>query len=141
MTLRSSQIRLLSHLVLHVVLIAGSLLMVIPLLWSLSTSLKSIQQIAVWPPEWIPNPVMWRYLPCPSLGVVGILHVTAEHGTIEGVHVHLNGKVEREPERLDRLVPLHDKGVVSAEVQGIVKAHVSAYGQGCFDGLSPRVVG
>ncbi|MEZ4581430.1 MAG: carbohydrate ABC transporter permease [Caldilineaceae bacterium] len=59
MTLRSSQIRLLSHSVLHVVLIAGSLLMVIPLLWTLSTSLKSIQQIAVWPPEWIPNPVMW----------------------------------------------------------------------------------
>ncbi|MEZ4559980.1 MAG: carbohydrate ABC transporter permease [Caldilineaceae bacterium] len=57
--MRSSQIRLLSHSVLHVVLIAGSLLMVIPLLWTLSTSLKSIQQIAVWPPEWIPNPVMW----------------------------------------------------------------------------------
>ena len=59
MTLRSSQIRLLSHSVLHVVLIAGSLLMVIPLLWTLSTSLKSIQQISVWPPEWIPDPVMW----------------------------------------------------------------------------------
>ena len=51
--------RIFSHTALHVILLAGSALMVIPLLWTLSTSLKTIQQIAVWPPEWIPNPVMW----------------------------------------------------------------------------------
>ena len=33
--------------------------MLIPLLWTVSTSLKTLQQIAVWPPEWIPRPVMW----------------------------------------------------------------------------------
>lgn len=59
MTLRASQIRLVNHVILHALLMAGSVVMVIPLLWTLSTSLKTIQQIAVWPPEWIPNPVMW----------------------------------------------------------------------------------
>lgn len=44
----------------HLLLIAGSFIMLIPLAWTLSTSLKTVQQIAVWPPEWIPNPVMWQ---------------------------------------------------------------------------------
>jgi ABC-type glycerol-3-phosphate transport system permease component len=44
----------------HLILIAGSVIMIVPLLWTVSTSLKTLQQIAVWPPEWIPNPVMWR---------------------------------------------------------------------------------
>lgn len=48
------------HLILHLVLLTGSLMMLIPLLWTVSTSLKTMQQIAVWPPEWLPNPVMWR---------------------------------------------------------------------------------
>lgn len=47
------------RLSIHTVLLAGSLIMVIPLLWTLSTSLKTQQQIAIWPPEWIPNPVKW----------------------------------------------------------------------------------
>ncbi len=34
--------------------------MLIPLLWTISTSLKTMQQIGVWPPEWIPDPVLWR---------------------------------------------------------------------------------
>lgn len=60
MNLRRSQIQIISHTLLHILLLAGSVLMVIPLLWTLSTSLKSIPQIAIWPPEWIPNPVVWR---------------------------------------------------------------------------------
>jgi len=43
----------------HLILLAGSGIMLIPLLWTVSTSLKTLQQIAVWPPEWIPRPVMW----------------------------------------------------------------------------------
>ena len=46
MTLRASQIRLVNHVILHALLMAGSVVMVIPLLWTLSTSLKTIQQIA-----------------------------------------------------------------------------------------------
>jgi multiple sugar transport system permease protein len=44
----------------HLILILGSIVMIIPLLWTISTSLKTLQQIAVWPPEWIPDPIMWR---------------------------------------------------------------------------------
>ncbi len=36
------------RLSIHTVLLAGSLIMVIPLLWTLSTSLKTPQQIAIW---------------------------------------------------------------------------------------------
>ncbi|MCB0072122.1 MAG: carbohydrate ABC transporter permease [Caldilineaceae bacterium] len=47
--------------------------MLMPLAWTLSTSLKSLQQIAVWPPEWIPNPVMWRnYIDVFSVAPVGL---------------------------------------------------------------------
>ncbi|OUC08205.1 hypothetical protein RY27_10365, partial [Litorilinea aerophila] len=61
MVLRSYRTQvLLGHLILHAILIAGSVMMLIPLAWTISTSLKTMQQIAVWPPEWIPNPVMWR---------------------------------------------------------------------------------
>ncbi|MEZ4637414.1 MAG: hypothetical protein R2856_21070 [Caldilineaceae bacterium] len=48
-----------THSLLHLLLIAGSVVMLIPLVWTVSTSLKTLQQIAIWPPEWIPNPVMW----------------------------------------------------------------------------------
>lgn len=61
MTLSNSKVRLLvGHSLLHLLLILGSAVMLVPLLWTVSTSLKTLQQIAVWPPEWIPDPVMWR---------------------------------------------------------------------------------
>ncbi len=59
MTVRNPTSRLVTHSLLHILLIAGSVVMLIPLVWTVSTSLKTLQQIAVWPPEWIPNPVMW----------------------------------------------------------------------------------
>ncbi len=30
-----------------------------PLFWMISTSLKTDQQLGIWPPAWIPNPVAW----------------------------------------------------------------------------------
>ena len=44
----------------HVVLIAGSMFFFIPLVFMLSTSLKATRQIAKFPPQWIPNPWIWR---------------------------------------------------------------------------------
>jgi multiple sugar transport system permease protein len=41
-------------------LCAGSLLMMLPFLWMVSTSLKETSQIWVFPPQWIPNPVRWE---------------------------------------------------------------------------------
>lgn len=44
---------------LYVVLIALSCFFVLPWIWMFSTSLKSPQELNVWPPIWIPNPPRW----------------------------------------------------------------------------------
>ena len=43
----------------YLILIAGSVVTLAPLVWTLSTSLKTVQQLGEWPPQWIPNPVAW----------------------------------------------------------------------------------
>ena len=43
----------------YVILLAGVAVTVTPLLWTLSTSLKTVRQLSAWPPEWIPSPVAW----------------------------------------------------------------------------------
>jgi ABC-type glycerol-3-phosphate transport system permease component len=47
----------------HFVLILGSIFFVAPLFFMLSTSLKAMRQITKFPPEWIPNPVIWGNYP------------------------------------------------------------------------------
>ena len=44
----------------HVVLIALSAIFIIPLLWMISTSLKTIGQTTALPPVWIPRPIEWH---------------------------------------------------------------------------------
>lgn len=44
---------------LYAVLISGAVFMLVPIVWTLSTSLKTLDQINTWPPQWIPNPVAW----------------------------------------------------------------------------------
>jgi multiple sugar transport system permease protein len=48
-----------SHGVAHFALALGGLAMVIPFLWMLSTSLKSDQQAYIFPPIWVPKPLVW----------------------------------------------------------------------------------
>lgn len=43
----------------HLILIVGSMFFVAPLIFMLSTSLKASRQIAIFPPELIPNPFIW----------------------------------------------------------------------------------
>ncbi|MGM0879021.1 MAG: carbohydrate ABC transporter permease [Bacillota bacterium] len=43
----------------HIVLIVASILFLIPFIWMVSTSLKPLNQLFTFPPEWIPKPVMW----------------------------------------------------------------------------------
>ncbi|TDQ37406.1 carbohydrate ABC transporter permease [Aureibacillus halotolerans] len=43
----------------HFVLLLASAFFLIPFLWLLSTSLKPLEQIFSFPPEWIPDPVQW----------------------------------------------------------------------------------
>ncbi|KAB8126325.1 carbohydrate ABC transporter permease [Gracilibacillus oryzae] len=49
----------LSKILLHILLIAGSFIMVFPFIWTILSSLKNMAQIFVIPPQWIPDPVMW----------------------------------------------------------------------------------
>jgi multiple sugar transport system permease protein len=46
--------------VLHLLLIAGSVVMLLPFAWMISTSLKEPGDIFIFPPQWIPQPVVWQ---------------------------------------------------------------------------------
>jgi multiple sugar transport system permease protein len=52
--------RTVGSVLLHLLAIALSMLYVMPLLWALSTSLKPTPQVYLIPPEWIPDPFVWR---------------------------------------------------------------------------------
>jgi multiple sugar transport system permease protein len=52
--------RLLRHGFIHLALLCGVVLMFIPLAWTLSTSLKPVSDVYIFPPKWIPNPVRWQ---------------------------------------------------------------------------------
>lgn len=47
----------------HLLLIIGCIFFAAPLLFMVSTSLKAMRQITRFPPEWIPNPVIWGNYP------------------------------------------------------------------------------
>src|SRR4051794_38501563 len=51
--------RLASRVLLYALLSLGALAVLIPLLWSLSTALKTTRQTLAYPPEWIPQPIVW----------------------------------------------------------------------------------
>lgn len=55
--------KILRGFILHVVLMLGSLMFVMPLIFMVSTSLKASRQIAKFPPELIPNPFIWGNYP------------------------------------------------------------------------------
>lgn len=52
--------RLLGRLLVWAALCGGALLMVIPFIWMVSTSLKVESQIWLIPPKWIPDPIRWE---------------------------------------------------------------------------------
>jgi multiple sugar transport system permease protein len=47
----------------YVALAPISLVALVPLVWMLSTALKSDEQLYLWPPQWIPTPIMWENFP------------------------------------------------------------------------------
>lgn len=47
----------------HSIAIFLSIIFAMPLIWALSTSLKTQAQVYVVPPEWIPDPIMWSNYP------------------------------------------------------------------------------
>lgn len=46
-------------LAIYIFLTLGALIMIVPFIWMVSTSLKDQQQLFAWPPNWIPNPFVW----------------------------------------------------------------------------------
>ena len=42
---------------------AGSIIILMPFAWMISTSLKDLSHVFRWPPEFIPNPVVWSNYP------------------------------------------------------------------------------
>ena len=42
------------------ILIAGSVVMLLPFVWLVSSSLKPLEKVFIFPPEWIPNPPQWQ---------------------------------------------------------------------------------
>src|SRR5215212_5555664 len=43
----------------YALLILGSIAILIPVFWMVSSALKPNSQIFLFPPEWIPNPIQW----------------------------------------------------------------------------------
>ncbi|MCV9885916.1 carbohydrate ABC transporter permease [Metabacillus halosaccharovorans] len=43
----------------HIILIVASFFFLIPFIWMVSTSLKPLDQVFTFPPEWIPKPFQW----------------------------------------------------------------------------------
>jgi multiple sugar transport system permease protein len=54
------QMQRLRHVGLHILLITGSVVMLVPFAWMLSTSLKEQGDVFIYPPQWIPQPVQWQ---------------------------------------------------------------------------------
>jgi multiple sugar transport system permease protein len=52
-----------SRLLTYIILIAGSCLMIMPLVWLIRSSLMDNSQIFIFPPQWIPDPFQWSNYP------------------------------------------------------------------------------
>ena len=50
---------LIHDIVVYSLLIVLSLLFLFPFYWMVSTALKAEHNVFIWPPQWIPDPVMW----------------------------------------------------------------------------------
>lgn len=56
---RKNTRKIVHALVVYALVLPGAFIFLFPLLWMLSTALKVPKQIFVFPPQWIPDPVMW----------------------------------------------------------------------------------
>jgi multiple sugar transport system permease protein len=49
-----------TKIVTYALLVLGALVVLVPLYWMIATSLKADTKLFVLPPQWVPDPVMWR---------------------------------------------------------------------------------
>src|SRR4030042_5671931 len=47
------------NVIVYFFLVVLSIIFIFPLFWMLTTAFKVEYQIFIWPPQWIPNPIMW----------------------------------------------------------------------------------
>lgn len=52
--------RVLHAILVYALVIPGAIIFMIPLIWMLSTALKEPKQVFIFPPQWIPDPIMWE---------------------------------------------------------------------------------
>ena len=57
---RHARLQAVQQILAHLVLFIGGMAFAMPLIFMVSTSLKAMRQIAQFPPQLIPNPVIWR---------------------------------------------------------------------------------
>ena len=57
---RRGRAQRLNRLALHLLLLTGSVVMLLPFVWMVSTSLKEPGDVFLYPPQWIPQPVVWE---------------------------------------------------------------------------------
>src|SRR5690348_5777958 len=60
---RRSRQRAVGRFFVYLIIICGVVVVVLPLIWMLSTSLKANADVFIFPPEWIPNPALWGNYP------------------------------------------------------------------------------
>ena len=51
------------RVILYAILFAGAILVTIPFIWLVSSSLKPQAQLVAFPPIWIPKPILWENYP------------------------------------------------------------------------------
>jgi ABC-type glycerol-3-phosphate transport system permease component len=59
-SLNRKQSETLGNFISYLLLSLGSLMILVPFAWMISTSLKRKVDVLIFPPQWIPNPVQWR---------------------------------------------------------------------------------
>ena len=47
-----------SSVIIYLFLVAGGLFMIMPFLWMISSSLKDVESIFIFPPQWIPEKII-----------------------------------------------------------------------------------
>jgi len=58
--MRRSWVSAISNGLIYVLLTGIAIMMAAPFVWMLTTSLKSYDQVFIWPPKWIPQPIVWE---------------------------------------------------------------------------------
>lgn len=60
---RQVKVHLAVRVTVHVLMLLGCVVVVLPFVWMISSSLKASADVLAFPPQWIPNPVVWDNYP------------------------------------------------------------------------------